>query len=192
MARGWLLVLWTAVIVGALVVALYAASPGDAGLGAGLRLTARTSLVLFLLAWSASSLHALWRHPSTRWLLANRRYLGVSFAVSHGIHGVLIWTRAYVSGMTAAVDNLSGLAGGSLAFLFLAAMTITSFDRPAAALGRRRWKLLHTAGGYWILFIFTASYAKRLAGGDPFHVAALALIAFAIAARVAAGLRRRA
>lgn len=190
MPRGWALVLWTAVIVGALVAALYAANPGDAGLGAGLRLTARTSLVLFLLAWSASSVNALWRRPWTKWLLANRRYLGVSFAVSHGIHGVLIWTRAYVSGMDSAVDDLTGLAGGSLAFLFLAAMTITSFDRTAAALGRRRWKLLHTAGGYWILFIFTASYAKRVPSGDPVHLAALALIALAIAVRIAAARTR--
>lgn len=183
--------MWTAVIVGGLVAATYAASPGDPGLGAGLRLTARTSLVLFLLAWSASSANALWPSPSTKWLLRNRRYVGVSFAVSHGIHGVLIWTRAYVSGMDAAVDNLSGLAAGSLAFLFLAAMTITSFDRTAAALGPRRWKLLHTAGGYWILFVFAASYAKRLPGGDPFHVGGLALIALAIAIRVAAVVRRR-
>ncbi len=51
-----------------------------------IRFTARTSLVLFCLAFSAAALARLWPNASTRWLRRNRRYLGVSFAASHAIH----------------------------------------------------------------------------------------------------------
>ena len=56
-----------------------------------IRFTARTSLVLFCLAFSAAALARLWPNASTRWLRRNRRYLGVSFAASHAIHAVAIW-----------------------------------------------------------------------------------------------------
>ena len=55
-----------------------------------IRFTARTSLVLFCLAFSAAALARLWSNAWTRWLRRNRRYLGVSFAASHAIHAVAI------------------------------------------------------------------------------------------------------
>ena len=54
------------------------------------RTSAKTSLAFFLAAFVASSVRALWRTPATAWLLANRRYVGVSFAASHAIHLVAI------------------------------------------------------------------------------------------------------
>ena len=44
----------------------------------------------------------------------------------------------------------------------LATMTATSFDRTAAAIGRRAWRVLHLAGGYYLLFQFTVSFGKRI------------------------------
>ena len=88
LASGWFLVLWTALVVSAMVAAVLA-SHGAADLEAvrhALRLTARTSLALFLLAFAASSLRRLWPLPATAWLLRNRRHVGVSFAASHFIH----------------------------------------------------------------------------------------------------------
>ena len=58
-----------------------------------IRFTARTSLVLFCLAFSAAALARLWPNAWTRWLRRNRRYLGVSFAASHAIHAVAIAAR---------------------------------------------------------------------------------------------------
>src|SRR3954452_8219571 len=55
-----------------------------------IRYTARSSLLLFCLAFSASALHRLWPNPFSRWQLCNRRYLGLSFAVSHLIHAIAI------------------------------------------------------------------------------------------------------
>jgi len=50
---------------------------------------------------------------------------------------------------------------GGLAYVFIAAMTITSFDQTAAWLGTRRWKLLHTVGSYDIWLVFLIAEGKR-------------------------------
>src|SRR3978361_1802057 len=55
-----------------------------------IRFTARTSLLLFCLAFGAGALAKLWPNAWTRWQRRNRRYLGVTFAASHGIHAVAI------------------------------------------------------------------------------------------------------
>src|ERR1700683_5762536 len=48
--------------------------------------TVRCALPLFLVAFTASSLATLWPSRSTRWLLANRRYVGLAFAVGMAWH----------------------------------------------------------------------------------------------------------
>jgi hypothetical protein len=60
------------------------------GARAVIRATARTSVLLFCAAFTASSLAQLWKSPATRWMIRNRRYLGVSFGVSHAIHYVAV------------------------------------------------------------------------------------------------------
>ena len=59
-----------------------------------IRFTARTSPLFFCLAFSAAALARLWPNAWTRWQRRNRRYLGVSFAASHGIHALAILTFA--------------------------------------------------------------------------------------------------
>src|SRR5262245_19486014 len=67
------------------------------GVRAVIRATARTSFLLFGLAFSAAALHAFWPNAWTRWQRRNRRYLGVAFAASHGVHAVAILSLALVS-----------------------------------------------------------------------------------------------
>ncbi len=79
-----------------------------------IRFTARTSLVLFCLAFAAAALARLWPNAWTRWLRRNRRYLGVSFAASHAIHAVAIATFAVMdpAGYAAATSIASYIFGG--------------------------------------------------------------------------------
>jgi hypothetical protein len=42
------------------------------------------------MAFVAAPLHRLWRTDLSQWLVQNRRFLGLSMAVSHGFHGVTI------------------------------------------------------------------------------------------------------
>ena len=72
-----------------------ASQGGDvAGVRAVIRLTARTSLFLFALAFSARAMATLWPCSLTQWQRRNRRQLGLAFAVSHTLHAVAIVTFA--------------------------------------------------------------------------------------------------
>jgi DMSO/TMAO reductase YedYZ heme-binding membrane subunit len=42
------------------------------------------------------------------------------------------------------------------------AMAATSFDRTAAAIGPRTWRILHLSGGYYLWFQFMVAFGKRI------------------------------
>ena len=187
---GWPLVGWCSLGVVAIAAAVLATNgAGEAGWRAVVRASALTSLLLFTAAFTASSAHAMWRTDLTRWTLANRRYLGVSFAASHAVHLVAILVLTWsVPDFTA---NPTTLVFGSIGYVVLAAMTATSFDRTAAWLGPRAWKRLHTGGVYYLWFIFLASYAPRL-GRSPVYALHTTLLVAALGLRLVARRRRRA
>jgi len=128
-----------------------------------IRFTARTSLLFFCLAFSAAALARLWPNAWTRWQRRNRRTLGVTFAASHGIHAVAIAAFALMdpAGFAAATSLVSYIFGG-IGYAFIIAMTATSFDHTAKALGAQAWRSLHLIGGYYLLFQFMVSFGKRI------------------------------
>ena len=180
-AEKWSITGWLAVVLVAMVCVILALSGwNEEGLRTTLRVTAGTSVVLFGLAFSASSLFGLRRNPATTWLLRNRRYVGVSFAVSHFIHLVLIAAVA-IEYPHPFFDERGPTAfiGGGLAYAFIAAMTATSFDKSARWLGPKRWKALHTVGGYYILVVFARRYILAAIGSPAYiPLAALTFIIF--------------
>jgi DMSO/TMAO reductase YedYZ heme-binding membrane subunit len=185
---GRALVAITAHGVGGLVALVLAQHGGGReGVGAVLRSTARVSGPLFLLAFSASSLRHLWRHRVTAWLLANRRALGVAAAAAHTWH--MAGIAAYLAAGYQPVNAFT-LVAGTLAYLCFVAMAATSSDRAVARLGARRWKRLHTLGGWYIWAIFTATFAG-VATRQPASAVYAALCLAALALRLAARLRRR-
>jgi DMSO/TMAO reductase YedYZ heme-binding membrane subunit len=128
-----------------------------------IRFTARTSLLFFCLAFSAAALARLWPNAWTRWQRRNRRTLGVTFAASHAIHAVAIACFAMMdpTGYAAATSAASYVFGG-IGYAFIIAMAATSFDRTAAAIGPRAWRILHLTGGYYLLFQFMVAFGKRI------------------------------
>ena len=128
-----------------------------------IRFTARTSLLFFCLAFSAAALARLHPNAWTRWQRRNRRALGVTFAASHGLHAIAIGLFAAMdpTGFAAATSPASYIFGG-IGYAFIIAMTVTSFDRTAAAIGPRVWRMLHLSGGYYLLLQFTVSFGKRI------------------------------
>ncbi|MBR1152395.1 hypothetical protein [Bradyrhizobium sp. JYMT SZCCT0428] len=128
-----------------------------------IRFTARTSLLFFCLAFSAAALARLWPNAWTRCQRRNRRTLGVTFAASHGIHAVAIAAFAMMdpAGYAAATSLTSYIFGG-IGYAVIIAMTATSFDRSAKALGASAWRRLHLIGGYYLLFQFMVSFGKRI------------------------------
>src|ERR1700760_4087866 len=128
-----------------------------------IRFTARTSLLLFCLAFSAAALAQLWPSTWTRWQRRNRRQLGVSFAASHALHAVAIAAFAVVDPAGfAKATSLAPYVFGGIGYAFIIAMAASSFDRTAAWLGPRAWRVLHLVGGYYLLLQFTVSFGKRI------------------------------
>jgi sulfoxide reductase heme-binding subunit YedZ len=128
-----------------------------------IRFTARTSLLFFCLAFGAAALARLWPNAWTRWQRRNRRTLGVTFAASHAIHAVAILCFAVMdpAGYAGATSIASYVFGG-IGYAFIIAMAATSFDRTAAAIGARAWRMLHLTGGYYLLLQFMVSFGKRI------------------------------
>src|SRR5512143_359766 len=111
---------WCSAAVAAMAVLLLAVDgTGEEGVRAVIRHSAQTSILLFMAAYVASSLRPLWRTPVSKWLLANRRYVGLSYAASHTIH-----LAAIVALYRLSPDFRTGLSsvtliGGGLAYVFL-------------------------------------------------------------------------
>jgi DMSO/TMAO reductase YedYZ heme-binding membrane subunit len=156
-----------------------------------IRATARVSVALFLMAFTAASLNALVPSAATRWLRANRRYLGVSFALSHFTHLAALFTLgSYFPHPFVDELNAVTLIGGGLAYVFVTLMTITSFAGPRRWMGERSWSILHTTGSYYIWLIFLNSYVSRAVMDVAYAPYALALF-IALGLRIAFWLKRR-
>lgn len=169
---------------------------GEPGLRMLIRATARTSLALFGAAFAASALRRLWPTPLTGWLLRQRRYLGLSFAFSHGLHALAILGLSLVLGDAFEIDAVTIIFGGG-AYVMIALLAATSSDRAVAMLGRRRWRLLHRVGVYWIWIVFANSYTARAVmaiakGTEPLYYVPVAVFIWTLLGlRIAAWRRGR-
>lgn len=156
-----------------------------------IRATARSSLVLFLLAFTASAFARRWPGEFTHWQLANRRQIGLGFAVSHTIHAAAIAGFAWAdpSAFQAATSPGNFVSGG-LAYLFIVLMAATSFDGAVRWLGARPWRLLHLVGLYFLWASFLITFGKRIpmSGG---YVLPVAILLMALALRLWPQVRRQ-
>ena len=188
--KGWRLTGRLSLLLAAMTAVSLALHPDIDGVRLMIRATARTSLVLFALAFTAAALGQLVPNDVTRWQRRNRRYLGVSFAVSHALHLAaliaLVWTDP---ALFWTFTNPANIVLAGTAYLFIAAMTVTSFDRTAAWLGARKWRLLHLVGGWYIWLSFAAAIGKRLPQG-PVYWAMMALVVAIAVVRLVAMSRR--
>jgi hypothetical protein len=131
-----------------------------------IRATARTSCILFVSAFIASSLRKIWSSKLSTWLLKNRRYLGLSFAVSHGFHALAIIGLAIITPQDAVTTD----HGGNLGYFFIIAMTATSFERTAKLLSPNAWKILHTVGMYYLWLALTYAFSMTLLEDKPLYI----------------------
>ncbi len=191
-AEGWGL-FWTLTLaLAAMALAfLFAIGWDTDGFRMVIRATARTSLILFLAAFAASAAFKLWPGPFTRWLRRNRRQLGLGFAMSHFIHALAIIALWQTDPATFwALTNSRSIATGGTAYLFIALLAATSFDRMVQALGPKLWGRLHW-WGVWIValsFIFTNGKRIPVSG---WYALPVALVVAAIVLRVVAGRKQR-
>ena len=155
---------------------LFAYGFTEDGTREAIRWTARISVVLFSLAFAASGIHRLIQNSLSFWLLMNRKYLGISFAIIHLIHlFYLVVLQCNFHPVFEKAKTIS-LIGGGMAYFFLILMLLTSFERFSKFLTKRQWKILHTVGGYWILYIFLRSYWKRALTEYEYYPLAIMLV----------------
>lgn len=180
-----------ALLVGAISILLCLGATEEA-MRTYVRVSAQISVVLFLLAFSACSLQALFRRAWSGWLLRNRRYIGVSFALAHSTHFAALvllavfFPHPFMDKLTAAT-----VVGGLSAYVIILMMAITSFEGPRRALGERGWKWLHLYGSWYLWVLFAYSYVPR-ALKDGFYIPFAVLIFVVLGLRIVRFLKPRA
>lgn len=195
--HGWrLFSLLSLLVLVVTALALWSQPQWVEALRSSIRVTARTSFALFLATFLASSLAALVPTDFTRGLLRERRFLGLAFAFSHAVHAVLIilyvkfFPETFWSGRSVAAN-----IPGSVGYVFIVLLTITSFPYAVKLLGARAWKTLHSTGTWVIAGVFWLSFYKRLPMGSWYPLGfglIFSAIAFKLLAKLAVRLRRSA
>ncbi len=189
--RGIRLVALVALVIAAMCGVLIAVDgAGPAGAHAIVRWTARTSLVLFTLAYVSRPLVQLRPSRTARDLLAYRKWIGLSFATSHGYHlaGIIAIMWPDPGGFIRAQNP--SIVVALVTFIFLGAMAVTSNERVRKAMSPVTWKRIHRTGMHLAWLAFTATYAGAIGASVVYAVPAGVLLAIA-AIRAAAWWRGR-
>jgi sulfoxide reductase heme-binding subunit YedZ len=119
---------------------------GDQGIVLVTRHLARLAFPLFIAAFTASALLELAPSAPTRWVVRNRRWIGLAFAMVMFAHLAAIFALWSVR-EDEPHFGLDRVVGG-LGYVFIAFMAATSNDGAVRALGRERWSRLHRVGLY--------------------------------------------
>lgn len=189
--EGWLLLRTLILVVTASSLATLTIYPFDvSAVRAVIRVTARTSLLLFLAAFLASALHSMRSSRFTAWLRRNRRQLGLGFAYSHFVHAIAIIAFWQLDPVTFLAGRTPGsYIPGALGYAFIVAMAITSFDWTARTVGPRAWTLIHRIGVWYVFIQFCLSFGKRVVT-TPGYAGFLLVLLLALGVRSAAFITR--
>jgi len=130
-----------------------------------IRMTAASSMVLFSLTFSASSLQHFFSDGRWRPVMQARRRLGLSFALSHTVHLLAIIALVEVV-FGGDYSQLGDIFGGSVIYLFIFAMAATSNNASVKFLGIKNWTRLHKIGSYLIwVGLFSSYFGNALETG---------------------------
>ena len=166
--NGWRLFWLISVPMCALVI--YEMTTVDLSTGPGVSsmigYSVRFAVPIIFLVVAISSLQVLFPGPIPAWLLRNRKYIGLCFAVGMAWQGTFIammstiYSEHYYENVFYFRDELEGSTG----YIFLAAMVLTSFRFASKHLSPEQWKVLHTAGLYFLWAYPFSTYWWAMAG----------------------------
>lgn len=160
--NGWNLFWLTSVPVSSWIVLtmMRADLSSAAAVSSMIQLSVRCAVPLLYIAFAASSLQVVFPGLCTRWLLRNRKFIGLGFAAAMAwqlffiLWLVGIHTEYYVNDVYVLSDVIEGVVGYSLLF----GMVLTSFRFGRSRLTARQWKVLHKSGIYWLWFYAWSVY----------------------------------
>jgi hypothetical protein len=143
---------------------LFAATRVDlstaSGVSAMLQLSVQLAVPWLYLAFAASSLAVLVPGKASRWLLRNRRMVGLSFAAGMAWQLLFIlWLvfghrQYYLEHAYSPYDLAEQVPG----YIVLIAMTVTSFGPGRRLLSPRQWRGLHKGGIYFLWAVVWSTY----------------------------------
>jgi DMSO/TMAO reductase YedYZ heme-binding membrane subunit len=112
----------------------------------------RWAVPFIYLVVAASSLQILFPGSFSIWLLRNREYIGLCFAVAMAWQGLFIFiiSNIYREHYFANVFLLRDELEGSIGYIFLAVMVVTSTQFGRKYLNPRQWKLIHKSAIYFL------------------------------------------
>lgn len=133
-----------------------------------IQLSVRCAVPWLYIAFAASAIKVLLPCAFSRWLRRNRKYIGLCFAAAMAWQAffilwmVIVHTEYYVNEVYVLRDVIEGVTG----YVFLIAMTVTSFTWARRRLQPQRWRMLHLVGIYflwayafryywWLLFYYS-------------------------------------
>jgi hypothetical protein len=112
----------------------------------------RWAIPIIFLVTAISALQVLFPGPLPKWLLRNRKYIGMCFAVAMAWQGLFIFLMStfFRDHYFAEIFYLRDELEGSTGYIFLTAMVVTSFRFGRKHLNAQQWKLLHKSGLYFL------------------------------------------
>lgn len=112
----------------------------------------RWAVPIIFLVTAISALQVLFPGPLPKWLLRNRKYIGMCFAVAMAWQGLFIFLMStfFRDHYFAEIFYLRDELEGSTGYIFLTAMVVTSFRFGRKHLNAQQWKLLHKSGLYFL------------------------------------------
>jgi hypothetical protein len=169
---GWNL-FW--LISGPISIAMLIAMTGaDLSSGEGvsrmIQISVRCAVPLLYLTFAASSIRVLFSGEFGRWILRNRKILGLCFAVA------MAWQLLFILWLTTVFSDyyvnevyvLRDAIEGVLGYLALIAMVVTSFKPGRRLLRPQNWKLLHKSGIYFLwAYAFSVYWWNLFYYGNP-------------------------
>jgi len=119
----------------------------------------RLAAPYFLLVFFASPLQRVFPGELSRWLLGNRRYLGLAFAVVCGwqLATIVLLGRRYPEALALIHANPFQYLEDVI-FTMIAVMTLTSFGAVNRHISAAAWRRIHKTGIYLLGGLFTVSY----------------------------------
>jgi DMSO/TMAO reductase YedYZ heme-binding membrane subunit len=182
--RGWQLFSLIAVLVTAMSATAIAIQPDLVdGLRSAIRATARSSFVLFLIAFTASAFAVLVPSPLSKALVRERRFIGLAFAFSHLMHAVVVYVYALVDTEFRQSATVANNIPGTIGYVFILLLALTSFKSSARLLGPKAWKKLHVTGMWVIAAVFIYAYFTDISK-SAWYVLPFGLICGAVAVRL--------
>lgn len=126
-----------------------------------IRLSVQLASPWVFLAFVATPMTLLFPGNLSKWLLRNRRYLGLSFAAGFGWQAVFIGVlfALHSAYYWQQLHNDIDLLLRMLSYVFLMALTVTSFFSVRRKIRPQHWRWLHLAGIWYFWAAIWASYA---------------------------------